>query len=59
MNHGWRELGHGLIAFVFGCLALATAQDTTLVARRAKFDADILGSTLPVLKQQVVELAAL
>jgi hypothetical protein len=59
MNDGWRLLGHGLIAFVFGCLTLAAAQDTGLVALRAKFDADILGSTLPVLKQQVVELAAL
>lgn len=61
MHHGWTALGRWVLALVllFAGEAQMQAQDATLANRRAQFETELLGSTLPVLKQQVAELAAL
>lgn len=58
MHHGWKALGLGALALLTLAVPLP-AQDAALATRRAQFESELLGSTLPVLKQQVAELAAL
>jgi hypothetical protein len=58
MHHGWKALGLGALALLVLAVPLQ-AQDAALATRRAQFESELLGSTLPVLKQQVAELAAL
>ena len=61
MRLGWRTLGRSVwgLAFWLAILPALQAQDSALATRRAQFETELLGSTLPVLKQHVAELAGL
>lgn len=61
MHLGWKVLGHRALALLMALMStsLLQSQDATLTTRRAQFETELLSSTLPVLKQQVAELAAL